>query len=793
MAGAALSAAYLFRCVLFRRPSPAGPVVFFFCLGWLAVLPYEAPHIPENHVSRFADRETGWRVSGTVSTPVEWKNGRWRFVVDVDRLESEGRALKVRGSIRASCWFEPRGVGRSRRVSFVSRLYPISGFKNPGGFDYERYMRRRGIHASAYPWRDAGIDVAGEPDLSSRFLEGFRDRVGKLVRSRVEPPGQGVLRALLLGERGYIDPAVEEDFRRTGTAHILAISGLHVGMVALFSMFLLRGVLFYVPGLALRGGHLGIAAALSILPVLFYGSVAGWSVSTQRAAVMVAVFLLAFCAQREIDPYNTLAAAGIAVLAAWPPALFTPSFQLSFAAVFFIVLGMARLPRGWIAGPGHRVRKRTFSLFAVSCLAALATAPLGLHYFYSMSYVGPVVNMVFVPLTGFAVLPLGLGAAFLEPLSSTAAGWLMRASGGLMNLTVEGISSIAGFSATAGMPWWPSVSELVVFYTALACLLSTGRTRLRMVVLAGCLVFFLADGAYWRHARFGGDDLSVAVLDVGQGACTVVGFPDGTTMLVDGGGFSHPDSFDIGEGVVGPYLWRNRIHTVDYLVLSHPQSDHAGGLGFVAERFAVGRFWHNGQRGDNQASQRVFRAVRDRGIPAPVVTSELPVQRMGGATVEILSPEPDFLEREAAHSDVNEHSLVLKITHGARSVLICGDAGRDSEAAMLKKFGTGALRADVLLAPHHGSRTSSSPDFVRAVAPGWVVVQAREPNRHGLPAPEVVRRYTAAGAVMLLTGRHGAVRVATDGDRMTVTPRVPAPFLTSESVTKISKQVSRAP
>ncbi len=777
-----------------RRGARFSPLVLFAALGYLSLQPWVAPRLPADHILRFAGR-TPWRITGTVDRPPVNRGGRCRFILDTQHLAEGGRRVPVHGRLRVTVLSEHRGLRAGDRVVLTARVKAIRNFANPGGFDYRRYMAYRGVRVSCYVRRGRLKVLAeakgGPGDLVNRMrgrVAGFIDRAPLMTGS---PPVRAVLKALLVGDRQDISPRLRAAFNRAGAGHLLAISGLHVGIVAAAAFFLLRWLLSHVGFLVWRGWTAGAAAVLTLFPVLGYGVLAGMSASTQRAVIMVAVFLAALVVGRRHDLMNTIAWAALVILAVFPPALFSISFQLSFAAVFWIVFGLQQpvVKHALERLRPHPVLGRLFSLVLVSLLAVLGTWPLVMFYFNQISLAGPLANVVLVPLMGLAAVPLGLGGVALLPLTRWGAAALLNLSAGAVAGGLEVIEAVAGVPFAALTTVTPSALEIAGYYVLLGAamvLLLGGRApapaggappppavtarRAAAVLGLGALLLLGADAAWWLHVRFWHRDLRVTVLDVGQGSGALLELPRGRVMMVDGGGFSDNAGFDVGEKIVAPLLRRRKILTVDTLVLSHPNSDHLNGLLYIAEHFHVRRILSNGQGQPTRGYARLLEIVARRGIRKPPLVRIPRRQDINGAQLEILAPPADFMKRRRSDHwrTVNNNALVVRIRLGRVSFLFPADIERPMERELVARWGT-ALKSTVLAAPHHGSRTSSSPTFLEAVDPKVVVVSCGYANRFRFPNPRVVARYRRLGARVFTTARCGAVTMVTDGRRLTVT------------------------
>ena len=814
------SGAAIARCLVRRRPAAFSPLILFLALGYLSMQPYAIPRFPPDHVSRFLD--TGpWQISGVVDgRPTEYES-RTRFAVMTERLASGSESHRVSGLLRVTVTGPGAGVVHGERVCFRSRIRPIRSFKNPGGFDAVRHMHLLGVWGSAFT--DVGQLVhLAPPDVGpARVIDAARTAVARRVDAAVCLPEAAVLKALVIGDQAQIPPDVQQAFRRTGTTHILAISGLHFGIVASAAFVVFRWLLGFIHPMLLTGWSRKGAALLTLLPVGLYALLAGMSPSTQRALIMAAVFLVSFLVEREQDLMNTLAVAALAILVANPPSLTSVSFQLSFAAVFAILYGFAQIRRrdpeaAPPVAPGVAVRlARSLGLFfLVSVFATAGTLPLILHYFNMVSFIGLLANCVVVPLMGYVAVLAGLIGAFLVPFSDSAAILCFKLAGGVLSASIAAVRQMSDLPFAAARTVSPSILEMVLFYAFAGCVLRliqcrqgpagltapggvTGTAgpppqpprpkglphafrkggalaapsaRAAAGLLVLCLAAGFADTGYWLYQRFWHPDLRMTLLDVGQGSAALLELPGGRTVLVDGGGFADNSAFDVGAAVVAPFLWRSKIATVDTIILTHPNSDHLNGLIFIAENFNVGALWENGEPWHTLGYQALMRAAAAHGIERPQL-AEIPRESaINGVRLEVLYPPTDFLARretERWRRAENNNSLVTRFSFGEVSMLLPGDIMWPAEKELVAMAGD-RLKSQVLVAPHHGSRTSSSEEFASAVAPQAVLISCADRPGSGIPHPQTLERYAARGARIYRTDRNGAIRITTDGHRFSI-------------------------
>jgi competence protein ComEC len=755
------------------RPLCLLPLVLFFLLGYWSLQGWVAPTLPPHHVTHFIDGKP-WHIMGTVEGPPQEDLERTGFILKVESITRKQLCYNVIGSIRITVLGKGLHLRSGDRVACLAKLKEIGNFNNPGGFNYKRYMAFRGIRASAYvPNKDLLVKLHGEHGsaIGSR-LNRCREAVSALIEVASEgddKEARGILKALIIGDRRGISAEDRRAFSRIGISHLLAISGLHVGMVATLCLLVFRYVLARSRRVLMAAWATRGAALMSVVPVLFYGFLAGMPPATQRAVIMVTVFLFALLFEREHDSINTLAVAAMIILTLTPTALFEISFQLSFLAVFSILYALRNVPfvSALRSSPGTLYKRLGLFLF-VSAAAILGTLPFSLYYFNQTSLIGLFSNCLMVPLVGFLVVPMGLLAAFLLFITPTVALWIMKTAA----LILEGCISMAHYFSTwpfaAVRTITPTWMEMGLYYGLAWVLLSPRKTRFAKVALPIIVILALTDVAYWATRRFANDQLRVTHIDVGQGNAALLELPKGACMLIDGGGF-YDNRFDVGARIVAPFLWQNKIATVETLVLSHPDPDHLNGLVFIARHFNVQQVWMTG----DDVSSAVYKEFQD-------ILSEEHIRVVGledlarprtnhGVTFQVLYPPPDFLERkgEDPRRSTNNNSLVLRVSYNQRSFLFPGDIEAEAEQELIALAG-GALKSDVLLVPHHGSKTSSTPGFLKQVDPDIAVISAGRKEIFGLPCEKILQRYVSWGSQVLRTHEAGAITITTDGDYLRV-------------------------
>ena len=786
--------------IIRKRSTVFVPCILFLMLGYLSIQPWVSPDFPTDHVIHFADDDK-WDITGKVISTPYYRVNRIRFTIEIYRLRREGINAPARGKLRITAIGAPLPLHSGDRLLLHGKIRTVRSFKNPGGFDYRQYLAFQGIWATAYVGTDQmQIIGAAKPGGLQKMIDAARERIGGLIERTHPGNHRAVLKALLLGQRDGIDPALRRMFNRLGIGHLLAISGLHIGIVASTAFFLLVFLLKFSEPLLQRGWVRQIAAVISLFPVFFYAVLAGMSPSTQRAFIMVAVFMIGLVIYRDQDIFTTLAVAGFIILAGHPPALYSISFQLSFTAVLAILCGVSVF--GSSTKDSHRasfavkLRQRAWMFFIVSIFAQLGTLPLVMRTFNLVSLVSLPANLILVPLIGFITVPLGLLAVFISFVNSAAALWLLQINAHLLDTLLVGIEWVSQLSFAALNTFTPNLLEIVCFYLLFGSMLfwvhlrsarapgtgsrstpnennSSSAVRFPIKMAAGfCLLSALvlvADSAYWIYQRFWRSDLRVTVIDVGQGTASLLELPEGYTILIDGGGFSDNSIFDVGARVIAPLLWHRKIMSVDMIILSHANSDHLNGLIYVAEHFDVQTIWTNGQPRPNAGYRQLISVIERQGIKHPSYQELARSHTINGVTVQILYPPRDYLARSESEKwrNTNNNSMVVRTRFGEVSILFPGDIMARAEKE-LRHLQNQSMNSQVLMAAHHGSNTSNTDALIGAVRPEVIVISCGWKNRYGFPHSDVMKRFKRTTNHIFRTDRHGAVVLTTDGRSMNI-------------------------
>jgi competence protein ComEC len=759
-----------------RKVALALSPVIFVLFGLLYIGRILYPSFPPQHLIHFAG-ERKYHIEGMLYRPPEPMPDRTRLYVRGEKIYLDEGSFPVAGNILLTVKDRGNDWRYGDRVRFISKLYLPRPATNPGAFDYRRFLALQEIWVTSYVNEASGIVriTEGEGHLFFHFVERGREKIRGFLDGNAPLESRGIIKALVLGERGDIDRAVNEKFVISGVNHILSISGLHVALVAAFFFGATRLILKRFPPLLLRLNLNKTSALVAIVPVIFYTFIAGLGVAAVRSTIMTLSFLLALLLDREKDLYDALFVAAFLILVVTPAALFDISFQLSFISVLAILYLIPRFTEYFLAlkicpekvpeAGQSRWKKKALTYLGASLLtsaaAILGTGPLVVFYFNRISLVGFLSNLFLVPLMGLANTLLSLLTSLFVFLSHPLAQVLMAVNVFLLNISLALVDFFSRFPAASKRVTTPTIPEVLLLYGGLLLAANIKRWRRSIYGLVGLVAIFAAVQVYGYYADRQASDLTVTFLDIGQGDAAVVRFPGGKVMVIDGGGT--PDgSFDPGERIVAPFLWKMKRSSVDYLVNSHPHPDHLQGLIFLLENFTIGRVWTNGEEAEDPDLAERFLTLTGKRLQP--MGREAGLQEVNGVRVEFL--HPSLIKGKGGVLSSNDASLVLRLTLGQVSFLFPGDVESAAEGEVLK---TGMnLRSTILKVPHHGSKTSSTVEFLNAVHPRFAVFTVRGGARARLPNPGVLERYEAMGVKILRSDRDGAITFITDGKDLRV-------------------------
>ncbi len=683
--------------------------VFLFGLLWAG---YHAHYRLMDRLDPQYDGQI-FRIQGTIASLPDKTPQRLRFIF----MPTQSSLPLLPEKIRVS-WYAPypNNLHAGEQWQLSLKIKAIHGMHNPGGFDYEGWNFRQGIGASAY----VRYDKANQKQRTAPWysLLHLREYIKTLLTHHLaHSPYLGLMTALTIGDRSGITSQQWQILRQTGTSHLLAISGLHIGLAALMGFFVLRLVWSCRSQWLLRLPAHECAALGGILFAVVYAALAGFSVPTQRAMIMVTVVMLSILMRRPAMPSAILSLAMLLVLLWDPLTVLSAGFWLSFTAVALIL---------FVSQYHYPPRKKWG--FSIHVLMALGMTPLLLLFFHQSSLIAPIANLIAIPVVSLLIVPLLLISLVLS-WSNTLMSLLLHLAEKIFSWLWPVLNMLAqlDFSTWNTMPL-PLMYWLAFSLSLFLLLLPRGFPG-KHLALFGLLPLW-----WYLPPKPEPDSAWITLLDVGQGLSVVVQTHSHTLVFDTGPRFS--PTFDTGAAVVTPFLNYHGRHHIDRLVISHGDQDHIGGALSLIQAMPV---------------TQILSSVPSR-LPHAWPCHQGQRWQWDGVQFDMLHPPVGITGSD------NDLSCVLKISVGHHSVLLTGDIERKAEKQLIKKYGT-KLQSTILIAPHHGSHTSSSTAFIKMVQPKQVWFPVGYHNRYHFPDTRVMARYRLCQCLLLTTAKSGAITV----------------------------------
>lgn len=771
--------------------SPLVPLLLFCVLGFLAgrlarpVLPAPPSLAP------FLDNQQTLFL-GNIKSPLDFLPDRTRLAVDLEAAIVEGRSVPLKGGALLTfgkTLSSPADWFPGDRLALRLNLKRLHNFNNPGGYDYVRSQAERGLYARSYLIDDRFLVklTADSRTLPASLLgeartrlERFRQRALTWLQRNLPADDAALYAGLLLGYQNLLSDAWREHLNRAGVTHLISISGLHLGLVSLLVFWIVRWLIRITRPSVL---HRIDDQRLAVLPALFaaaiYALVAGFGAPPiWRSMIMLTICFGAAYWYLASDPFSVLAASALLILLVDPNSLWQISFQLTFLCMFAIFILYPKFERFHLTTAYPALARTKFpgrllapfeEAFWLSVAVNIMVLPLTAYYFQGVSLAGFLANIALVPLMGFLVLPPGLASLVVFAFSESLAVPVLKIGGFFLGI-FEGL--LTWFSRLSWSYFWVgsvSVLFLVLFYAGLAMLLSPLRWRWKTAGIAVLMCVGLAAGLV-PYAHPGSSEpgkLQVTAIDVGQGTSTLIRFPAGTTMLVDGGGF-YNEAFDMGRAVLAPFLWHSGIRRLDYVVLSHDHPDHRNGLRFVLSHFDIGCFWESGLVEEPRTESELAGIAVKRGIPVRGLNDIIGQHIIDGCEVRVIHPDPAYLRGKWDGRSLNNVSLVLEIAFGKTSLLLPGDIDQSVEAALFRD--RQPPEQLLLVSPHHGSTHSNPAWLFDHLRPQTVIFSCGYDNLFGFPSPAVLAECARRNIPSLRTDLLGAIRATSDGSRWETRP-----------------------
>jgi competence protein ComEC len=731
--------------LLLRRSGIVIPILFFSLLGIAFYQEALSPPTAPDHIRAFAGGQTRV-IEGRVRALAPRQGGGFNLEVTTEKIVDGEESRAVSGILLVSVDQGESPARSGSRVRFMARPRAPRSFGLPGEFDYPRHLAYRGIFATAHLTDARELVVFADPPGTGLTPARLRERLGAAIDQAVPGEAAPLVRALVIGDKSLQSQNDRERLARGGVAHLFAISGLHLGLVA---------ALLYAGANRLyrRSERLLLLAPARrflpfplLVPLFGYLLLTGDGIATRRAFVMIAAVTLLMLANRRTPPVKLLAGCALVFLLAEPLILFQPAFQLSFAGLFGILLLVPRwLPasRHWPKGLSY-----TAGLALTTVAATVTTTPLVLANFHLLAPAGLVTNLFAVPLIGLVAVPLGLTGALLLPLSEAGANLLFAGCGRITLAVLELVDRTVELPFLGAVTCYASPALLAVSVLLALSLLLPGGSRRCWLGRAGCA---LLAGLLFIAPEKSSSALTVTSLSLGQGDATLLTLDGGRHFLIDGGG-SHNARFDVGRRLLAPALGRLGVRRLEAVILTHDHPDHSQGLTGVLEDFPVDEFWT--AQPAEKLNETLRAGLAKSGVPVVIPPPGWSLRHESDdKSLWIFTPEQN-------PGNLNDSSLVLLARHGENGTLLTGD---------LEEAGVEQLLAqplphpiNLLKLPHHGSGKCHPEWLLDELRPTLAFASLGFGNRFRFPHVKVTEALEVRGIPLWRTDRDGTLRFVSD-------------------------------
>ncbi len=655
-------------------------------------------------------------ISGAISEIQSQQDRYARFVFDIDDQTIRAKNYQIPQRVILNWYRSKETIHLAQLCQLTVRLKKHWRYANPGSFDKEKQMFMRGIGARGYVRSgqcDPAEDIKKKSDsLREQWLLKFREKASKFEHYRL-------MSALSFGDRNTMQSDDWQTLRNTGTSHLMAISGLHLSAISAFVFLIVVRLTSLSATVCNRWPAQKVAALIALFAAIFYAYLAGFSLPTQRALIMVTVGLCAIIFNKPVVNFSVLSVALLLVLIINPMSILNAGFWMSFLAVFFIFVFIKCVNN----------KRKLIIILLLQCFLGAALFPISLWFFSQASIIAPVVNVIAVPVVSFILLPSLLLAVVLTLLEVSVASHVLFVVDVMFNWLWISLETVANISFSS-LEFTPTLLAVVASQIGLLILIQPSGLP------AKYLAYFLVLSLFFiQSPNVKSRQLRVTILDVGQGLSVVLETAN-HTMVYDAGPRSY-SGFSTGHSVVLPYLQYRGITQADLAVVSHNDNDHSGGVHALID-------------------EQKIRGLMVSNQPTLYKTADVQLCRAGdewhwdGVKFEILHPPKNW------QSSDNNRSCVIKISHPAGSILLTGDIEKTTENWLVDQYGDN-LGSDLLLVPHHGSTSSSSYRFVGRVHPQTAVFSAGYMNRYGFPHATIMQRYQEQGVQLVDITHEGAV------------------------------------
>ena len=681
-------------------------------------------------------------IKGRVVSKSKNRSGKYRIDIKASQVQMNSSKYSAKFISRV-LWDVNQTVELGDEIEIKGTIIPISEPRNPATFDYKKFLAKRSIHSQIRA--DSVLSISTSDELFDWIS--IRKTALNLVDKNFNDITSPIAKALLLGYKNELEGDTRQAFARAGLSHIMAVSGLHVGLV-------IAPFWLIIPFFWTRKHGTKIGLVFLILILVFYAGLTGFSAPVLRASVMAVLLTYGKLFSKSSDSINLMGIAALVILIFDPTQLFEVGFQLSFSAVLIILLVLpviqSKIPY-WVRIKWYGT---PVMVIIISLVVQFGLYPLQAYYFGEISIISPIANALFVPFLGI-IVPLSL-LALIVSLFSPLIGFQLNYPSLLF---LEQLNNFVSFSSSLSLAWVQvqrPTNFIFLFWSFFILMIGSWRNPAIKWKLMMCSLFALVLIQGTQVIDFlRPKNLRVVVFDVGQGDASLLQTPNGKNILIDVGSWN-PGS-NSGKEVLLPYFKENNITKLDAVFLSHPHADHIGGIIDLINGIPIDTIYNSGYKYDSKLYQNYIQLAEKNKIPIISLRSGMKLNLDPELLILALGPEGSVF-----NNDPNQHSVILNIIYGENEFLFTGDAGEDQEKRVVENY-SDLLDTDFLKVGHHGSRTSSELFFLEKVTPEIAVVSVAEKNRFNHPHPEAVKRLASTKSEIYYTSRDKALIFESNG------------------------------
>ncbi|MFH0947976.1 MAG: DNA internalization-related competence protein ComEC/Rec2 [Elusimicrobiota bacterium] len=760
-----------------RRPLIAITFLYILVIVFMEMLGILGK-IPAGNIARQSTGNTAVITGKIISEPEESAN-RTSFILKTTKINGNNTT----GNVLVNYYANENGFSYGDIVEITGKFFIPKPPSTPGTFDYKKYLSRKRIYSLLSVFRKDSIRIIDrKPFFIWQVSLKLRQHILDAYEKNLLPQQAAVLSGITIGEKSGLTPYIQKIFIDAGVMHVLVASGSNVAFVSIIFFWIFRSILRLKKK---------ISFCLLIPIVLLYAMIAGANPPVLRATIMTLIVIFALLLSRNADIYQGICLAALIILIHNPLTLFEAGFQMSFAATIGIIyffpkfqsaLKIYKLPKffNWL-----------LSVFLVSFSAQIAIAPILAYYFNKVSIIALVSNLVILPMIG-----VSLGAGFVLYLASLIGTQLLfivsKLTGGVVSLITYLVDVFANVPHSTIRVPTPSIYFILLFYIIIVGLPKVGTLEVpkiknyiwkRIVILAFGVLIFLPVISYFSRNK---KNLEISFIDVGLGDAVYCEFPDGSNMLIDGGG-DWKAKYDIGETIVSPFLWNKGIMKIDTIILTHPHINHFQGLIAVCNNFKIKKFITNGEISREDEYLELMKILKKKKIYTERVSAGKHL-KIGNVIIDVLNPAPPVpikSEQNGGIPNTDDNSIVMKLLYNDFSVLFCGDITKKTQKILIpmkrlsnnscsgriyatksainrtatkKKRIVGQPNIDstVLFVPSHGKKKLGL-DFLLTISPKYAIISTNKPTSSVL---EQLNRYKPFS-----TSTSGTLTVVTDGSK----------------------------